>query len=104
MIKQMNHFSGGDAESRSVPNAADQLMSPGQIKNAVDETLRMMELERTAIPARPTGMPIADARTLEARTLEAYVERRRKLAARIRAENPSCTEEDIEARLEQFGA
>jgi len=99
MIKQMNHFSGGDAESRSVPNAADQLMSPGQIKNAVDETLRMMELERTAIPARPTGMPIA-----EARTLEAYVERRRKLAARIRAENPSCTEEDIEARLEQFGA
>jgi hypothetical protein len=40
----------------------------------------------------------------DTRTLEAYVERRRKLAAQIRAENPSCTEEEIEARLEVFGA
>jgi hypothetical protein len=39
-----------------------------------------------------------------ARTLEAYAERRKALAARIRAENPSYTDAEIEARLEQFGA
>ena len=40
----------------------------------------------------------------DARALEAYAERRRKLAAQIRLEDPSRTEEAIEARLEQFGA
>ena len=98
MIKQTNLYAGGDAEARSA-NSPDQLMSSGQIKNAVDEGLRIMELERTAIPATPKGV-----RNAGARTLEAYVERRRKLAAQIRAENPSCTEEEIEARLEVFGA
>jgi hypothetical protein len=43
-------------------------------------------------------MGIADGRALEA-----YIERRRRLAARIRLENPARTEEEIEARLEQFG-
>jgi hypothetical protein len=98
MIKQTNFYTGGDAEACSA-NSADQLMSSGQIKNAVDEGLRIMELERTAIPAMPKGV-----RNPDARTLEAYVERRRKLATQIRAENPSCTEEEIEARLEVFGA
>ena len=98
MIKQTNLCAGGDAEARSA-NSADQLMSSGQIKNAVDEGLRVMELERPAVPATLKGVRNADTRTLEA-----YVERRRKLAAQIRAENPSCTEEEIEARLEVFGA
>jgi hypothetical protein len=44
-------------------------------------------------------MPVAHVQALEA-----YIERRRKLAARIRLENPGRTEEEIEARLEQFGA
>jgi hypothetical protein len=97
MIKQPNLYAGGDAEARSA-NSADQPMSSGQIKNAVDEGLRIMELE-TAITVTPKGVRNGDTRTLEA-----YVERRRKLAAQIRAENPSCTEEEIEARLEVFGA
>lgn len=96
MIKQTNLYAGGDAEAA---NSADQLMPSGQIKNAVDKGLRIMELERTAIPTAPKG-----ARNGDTRTLEAYVERRRKLATQIRAENPSCTEEEIEARLEVFGA
>jgi hypothetical protein len=98
MIKQTNLYAGGDAEARSA-NSADQPMSSGQIKNAVDEGLRIMELEQTAITVTPKGVRNGDRRTLEA-----YVERRRKLAAQIRAENPSCTEEEIEARLEVFGA
>jgi hypothetical protein len=97
MTKQTNLYAGGDAEARSA-NSADQPMSSGQIKNAVDEGLRIMELE-TAITVTPKGVRNGDTRTLEA-----YVERRRKLAAQIRAENPSCTEEEIEARLEVFGA
>src|ERR1700730_8310706 len=97
MIKQTNLYAGGDAEARSA-NSADQPMSSGQIENAVDEGLRIMELE-TAITVTPKGVRNGDTRTLEA-----YVERRRKLAAQIRAENPSCTEEEIEARLEVFGA
>ena len=98
MTKQTNLYAGGDAEARSA-NSADQPMSSGQIKNAVDEGLRIMELEQAAITVTPKG-----ARNGDTRTLEAYVERRRKLAAQIRAENPSCTEEEIEARLEVFGA
>jgi len=93
MISQMSQGAGGDAEPRSDANSADRLMSP---KNVVDEALLSMQPERTA---EPKVMRIADVRALEA-----YVERRRKLAARIRLENPSRTEEEIEARLEQFGA
>lgn len=99
MIKQTNHLAGGDAEPRSGANAADWPLSPGRINIAVDEPIRTMELERTAIPARPEGVRIADSGTMEA-----FAERRSKLAARIREENPSCTEEYIVARLEQFGA
>ncbi len=93
MINQMNQGAGGDAEPWSDASSADRLMSP---KNVVDEALLSMQPERTA---EPKVMRIADVRALEA-----YVERRRKLAARIRLENPSRTEEEIEARLEQFGA
>ena len=101
MIKQTDYYAGGDAEPLSSAKSADQLISSGQIKNTMDEAPRMM-LERTtnpAVPAMPKGI-----RNAETRTLEAYIERRRKLAAQIRAENPTCTEEEIEARLEVFGA
>jgi hypothetical protein len=102
MIKQTDHYVGGDAEPPSSAKSADQLISSGQIKNTTDEAPRMMKLERTtnpAVPPMPKGI-----RNAETQTLEAYIERRRKLAARIRAENPTCTEEEIEARLEVFGA
>jgi len=100
MIKQVNPYAGMDTAPRSNgTGSAEQPLSSGQVNNAIDETLRMMEREQAASP--PAPMDIRDA---NARTLEAYVDRRKKLAARIRAENPSCTEEEIEARLEQFGA
>jgi hypothetical protein len=99
MIKQTNLYVDGNAPPQSGANSADQPMSSGRIKNAVDEVLRVMGLESRAVPATPKGMRNADTRTLEA-----YVERRKKLSAQIRAENPNCTEEEIEARLEVFGA
>jgi molybdopterin-biosynthesis enzyme MoeA-like protein len=102
MIKQADHYAGGDAEPPSSAKSADQLISSGSIKNTVDEAPGMMKLGRTtnpAVPAMPKGI-----RDAETRTLEAYIERRRKLAERIRTENPTCTEEEIEARLEVFGA
>ena len=35
--------------------------------------------------------------------LQAYIERRNRVWARIKAENPKYTEAEIEARMEQFG-
>ncbi len=37
------------------------------------------------------------------RIVEACAERRKRLTAGVKAENPSYTESEIEARLEQFG-
>jgi len=95
MISQMSQGAGGDAEPRSDANSADRLMSP---KN-VEAALQTMRPQRTTVRSAPKVMRIADVQELDA-----HVERRRKLAARIRLENPSRTEEEIEARLEQFGA
>ena len=97
MINQLNQDARARAEPRSDANSADQQMSRGQIRNV--EALQSMQPERTAAPGAAKAMRMADVRALEA-----YVERRRKLAARIRSEDPSRTEEEIEARLEQFGA
>jgi hypothetical protein len=94
MINQMNQDASAHAEPRGDADSADQQMSSGQITNV--EALRS---KRLVTPEAPKFTGMADARALDA-----YVERRRKLAARIRLENPSCTEEEIEARLEQFGA
>jgi|SRR5215468_895991 len=99
MIKQMNHYAGGHAEPGGAANSTDQVISSAQIENAVDEDLKGVELQRVETSTTPKEM-----RNAERRTLEAHAERRGRLAARIRAENPSCTEEEIEARLEQFGA
>ncbi|SRR6266849_2720028 len=96
MINQMNQGAGGDAEPRSDANSADRLTSP---KNVVEGALQSMQRERTTVRTAPKVL-----RTADVRVLEAYVERRRKLAARIRLESPSRTEDEIEARLEQFGA
>jgi len=95
MINQMNQGTTGNAELRSDANSPDRPMSPMSI---VERALQSMQLE-TTIQAAPQGRRVADVRALEA-----YVERRRKLAARIRLEDPSRTEDEIEARLEQFGA
>jgi hypothetical protein len=97
MISQTNHGAGADIEPRSDASLADEVMSSGQVKKG--EALQSMRSERTAVRRPPNVMPVAHVQALEA-----YVERRRKLAARIRSENPAHTEEEIEARLEQFGA
>jgi hypothetical protein len=97
MIIQMNQGAGADTEPRSDASLADQVMSCGQIKN--EEALQSIQPERIAVSPAPKVMGMADWRALEA-----YIERRRRLAARIRLENPARTEEEIEARLEQFGA
>ena len=94
MINQMSQGAGGDGEPRSDANSADRLMS-----NVVEGALQSMQRERTTVRPSPKVL-----RTADVRALEAYVERRRKLAARIRLESPSRTEDEIEARLEQFGA
>jgi hypothetical protein len=98
MIDQANQDTGGGAEPRTV-NSTDRLMSSGKDGNVSAEGLPSVPRQQTAVPPPPKVVRIADARALEA-----YVERRRKLATRIRLENPSCTDEEIEARLEQFGA
>jgi hypothetical protein len=97
MINQMNHAAGAAAELRSDASLANQVMSSGQMKKG--EALQSIQPERIAVSPAPKVMGIADGRALEA-----YIERRRRLAARIRLENPARTEEEIEARLEQFGA
>jgi hypothetical protein len=43
-------------------------------------------------------------RSFSVRMLVAYTARRKHLTTRVKAENPSYTESEIEARLEQFGA
>ena len=94
MINHVNQGAGADAESRSDAISADRLMSS---KNIAGEAVQTAPPKRSAAPRNV--MHKADMRGLEA-----HVERRSKLAARIKLENPSRTEEEIEARLEQFGA
>jgi hypothetical protein len=95
MISLVNQDVDAHAEPRHDADLAYQQMSSGQITNG--EAPRSMRPEPNLPGSKFTG-------TTDARALEAYVERRRKLAAQIRLENPSRTEEEIEARLEQFGA
>jgi hypothetical protein len=83
---------GGSADPAQHP------MPPGQVKKAVDGASQVMERERLA--SRPSPK---NERSAEARALQAYVDRRKKLAERIKAEHPSYTQDEIEARLEQFG-
>src|SRR5437899_10954711 len=97
MISQMNHGAGGDTEPRGDASLADQVMSRGQIKKG--DALPSIGPERITVSPAPKVV-----RTADGRALEAHVERRRRLAARIRLENPARTEAEIEARLEQFRA
>jgi hypothetical protein len=47
---------------------------------------------------------INQMRDQQVKVLQAYIERRNRLWAQIKAANPTYTQFDIEARLEQFGA
>jgi hypothetical protein len=97
MISLVNQDMDAHVELRRDADPANQQTPSGQITNV--EALCSMRPESNATVSEPKFGGTADARALEA-----YVERRTKLAAQIRLENPSRTEEEIEARLEQFGA
>jgi hypothetical protein len=43
------------------------------------------------------------SKALQSRAVQAYAERRGRLWKQIRADTPHYTDEEIEARLEQFG-
>lgn len=96
MISQTNQDVGGDVETRSVASSADQEASPGQVESAAGGDLPRL----TLIAAKPVPKT---RRSADVQALEAHVERRQRLAAQIRVENPLRTEEEIEERLEQFG-
>jgi hypothetical protein len=57
-----------------------------------------LRLERAAAVPAPRS-----TRAAAAEALEAHAERRQRLAERARVENPARTDEEIEARMEQFG-
>jgi hypothetical protein len=95
MIGEMNQDPGGNAEARNLALAADAAPSE-QTESVADET--MPRLTRTATKPVPKAQRLADERALEA-----HAERRQRLAAQAKVENPSRTEEEIEERLAQFG-
>jgi hypothetical protein len=96
MISQTNQDVGGDVEPWNVASSVDQEVSPAQVESAAGVDLPQ--------PMRIAAEPVPKTRrSADAQALEAHIERRRRLAAQIRVENPLRTEEEIEARLEQFG-
>jgi hypothetical protein len=80
-----------------VTNPAEQAMPSGQADDAMDGTSKVME--QPVIPPTLEGIHPGSPRALQA-----YIERRKRLADRIRAEHPYFTEAEVEERLEQFGA
>jgi hypothetical protein len=96
MIGETNQDAGGNAEARNLATAANAAAASGQKKHVVDEAVPRLSLAAT----KP--MPKTQ-RLAHERALEAHAERRQRLAAQARVENPSRTEEEIEERLAQFG-
>jgi hypothetical protein len=96
MISQTNQDVGGDAEPRNIASSANQGALPAQVECAAGGDLPQFR----RIAAKPVPKT---TRSADAQALEAHIERRRRLAVQIRVENPLRTEEEIEARLEQFG-
>jgi hypothetical protein len=96
MIGQTIHDAGRPAEALDVAIAASHAPPAQTAAGAADDV--RSHLSRAAAKPVPKPKRIADAQALEA-----HAERRRRLAAQVRLENPSRTDEEIEARLEQFG-
>jgi hypothetical protein len=82
-------------EARDLATAASAAASD-QTERVAGEAL--LPLSRAATKPVPKTRLLADERALKA-----HAERRQRLAAQIRVENPSRTEEEIEERLAQFG-
>jgi hypothetical protein len=81
-----------------VTNPAKQAMPSGQADDAMDGTSKVM-VEQPVTPPTLEGIHPGSPRALQA-----SIERRKRLADRIRAEHPYFTEAEVEERLEQFGA
>jgi len=100
MINQTNGSSaissdaGGGSTNPGLPP-----MLPEQVENALESASKIMEREQPASPS-----PRKRDRSPGARALETYIERRERLANRIKNEHPYYTDAEIEHRLEQFGA
>jgi hypothetical protein len=103
MSNQMNQSVGaGGDDSPSDANSADRLTPPKHIVSSTHVVGKDLQLK---LPQRAAAQPVPKVtRAADVRALEAHIERRGKLAAKIRLEEPSRTEEEIEERLEQFGA
>jgi len=96
MIGETNQDAGGNAEARNLATAANAAAASEQTERVADEA--PLRLSRGATKPVPKTRRVADERALEA-----HAERRQRLAAQVRVENPSRTEEEIEERLAQFG-
>jgi hypothetical protein len=96
MIGETNQDAGGNAEARNLAPAANAAAASEQAERVAVEAPR--RLSRAATKPVPKTRRLADERALEV-----HAERRRRLAAQVRVENPSRTEEEIEERLAQFG-
>lgn len=97
MISQTTQDAGRSPETRNFADAANAAAAGRQTESVAGEAL--LRLSRIATRPVPKNKRIA-----EAQALEAHAERRRRLAAQVREEKPSRTEEEIEERLAQFGA
>jgi hypothetical protein len=96
MIGQTNQDAGGNAEALSLATAANAAAASVQTERVGDKGAQ--RLSRVAKKPTPKTRRLADERALEA-----HAERRQRLAAQVKVENPSRTEEEIEERLAQFG-
>jgi hypothetical protein len=97
MISQLSDSgSGGAATWNMEGRPTDQAVSRAQLKNAGDVPLEGMKRGSPTISC--------SGHLFNSEYLDAYIERRKKLTVRIRAEHPTFTDAEIEERLEQFGA
>jgi len=76
--------------------------APGSPAVSPEQVMSAREGAPMEQPANPS--PPRRDRSSGTRTLQAYIERRERLANRIKAEHPYYTDVEIEHRLEQFGA
>ena len=134
MISQTSQNAGLNDEALNLAPAANQSAPDGPAANGADGPLTqpgraaatpvakpapaVAQVPVTKVPVTKVPVPTVPVpttavgntpvpktqRVADAQKPEAHAERRQRLAERIRVENPARSEEEIEERLEQFGA
>jgi hypothetical protein len=128
MISQTSPDTGLNGEALNLAAAANRTTPGGAAENGADGALIQLSQAvatpvaqpspavpeapvieaavQTAVPKTPADKtPVSKTQLVaDAQKLEAHVERRQRLAERLRAENPARSDEEIEELLEQFGA